>query len=268
MKTLKSSLKFSVVEITPKDAEVLLSKYLHNRPISRDNINKYAIQMSEGKWHLNGEAIIINDKGLTDNGYHRLAACIQAGVPFQTVLIEGVKHETWTTIDTGKTRSAGDVFGIMGITNPTQKASIVAKYCALTKGLKGLADAGALHRLRGTGLTRQDLLNMYRKYETTFDEVTGLALKYKKYTKGLLHASMIGGVTAYLVLDKKHKLDTLDDFWNKVSTSTLPLYTSGRNRLLSVRGQDKQKVVTDLWNKYISSKENIRVNIMSAITFK
>lgn len=82
---------------------------------------------------------------------------------------------------------------------------------------------------------------MYRKYETTFDEVTGLALKY---TKGLLHASMIGGVTAYLVLDKKHKLDTLDDFWNKVSTSTLPLYTSGRNRLLSVRGQDKQKVVT------------------------
>lgn len=28
---------------------------------------------------------------------------------------------------------------------------------------------------------------------------------------------MIGGVTAYLVLDKKHKLDTLDDFWNKVS---------------------------------------------------
>lgn len=122
MKTLKSSLKFSVVEITPKDAEVLLSKYLHNRPISRDNINKYAIQMSEGKWHLNGEAIIINDKGLTDNGYHRLAACIQAG----------------------------DVFGIMGITNPTQKASIVAKYYALTKGLKGLADAGALHRLRGT----------------------------------------------------------------------------------------------------------------------
>lgn len=268
MKTLKSSLKFSVVEITPKDAEVLLSKYLHNRPISRDNINKYAIQMSEGKWHLNGEAIIINDKGLTDNGYHRLAACIQAGVPFQTVLIEGVKHETWTTIDTGKTRSAGDVFGIMGITSPTQKASIVAKYYALTKGLKGLADAGALHRLRGTGLTRQDLLNMYRKYETTFDEVTGLALKYKKYTKGLLHASMIGGVTAYLVLDKKHKLDTLDDFWNKVSTSTLPLYTSGRNRLLSVRGQDKQKVVTDLWNKYISSKENIRVNITSAIIFK
>lgn len=255
MKTLKSSLKFSVVEITPKDAEVLLSKYLHNRPISRDNINKYAIQMSEGKWHLNGEAIIINDKGLTDNGYHRLAACIQAGVPFQTVLIEGVKHETWTTIDTGKTRSAGDVFGIMGITNPTQKASIVAKYYALTKGLKGLADAGALHRLRGT---RQDLLNMYRKHETTFDEVTGLALKYKKYTKGLLHASMIGGVTAYLVLDKKHKLDTLDDFWNKVSTSTLPLYTSG---------QDKQKVVTDL-NKYISSKENIRVNITSAIIFK
>lgn len=41
-----------------------------------------------------------------------------------------------------------------------------------------------------------------------------------------------------------------------------------RNRLLSVRGQDKQKTVTDMWNKYISSKENIRVNIASAIIFK
>ena len=41
-----------------------------------------------------------------------------------------------------------------------------------------------------------------------------------------------------------------------------------RNRLLSVRGQDKQKTVTDMWNKYISSKENIRVNITSAIIFK
>lgn len=50
-----------------------------------------------------------------NSAIHRLAACIQAGVPFQTVLIEGVKHETWTTIDTGKTRSAGDVFGIMGL---------------------------------------------------------------------------------------------------------------------------------------------------------
>lgn len=51
----------------------------------------------------------------------------------------------------------------MGITNPTQKASIVAKYYALTKGLKGLADAGALHRLRGTGLTRQDFVEHVQK---------------------------------------------------------------------------------------------------------
>lgn len=79
MKTLKSSLKFSVVEITPKDAEVLLQKYLHNRPISGDNITKYSIQMSEGKWGLNGQAIIIDDEGCTCDGWHRLEACIRSG---------------------------------------------------------------------------------------------------------------------------------------------------------------------------------------------
>ena len=43
------------------------------------------------------------------NGYHRLSACIEAGVPFRTLLVTGVPHETWTTVDTGKVRSAGDV---------------------------------------------------------------------------------------------------------------------------------------------------------------
>lgn len=38
-----------------------------------------------------------------------LSACIEAGVPFRTLLVTGVPHETWTTVDTGKVRSAGDV---------------------------------------------------------------------------------------------------------------------------------------------------------------
>lgn len=93
----------------------------------------------------------------------------------------------------------------MGITNPTQKASIVAKYYALTKGLKGLADAGALHRLRGTGLTRQDLLNMYRKHETTFDE--------DKFTKVL-----VNGVTLCLIgtFEGKSENDFIKEISGKV----------------------------------------------------
>lgn len=33
----------------------------------------------------------------------------EAGVPFRTLLVTGVPHETWTTVDTGKVRSAGEM---------------------------------------------------------------------------------------------------------------------------------------------------------------
>lgn len=79
--------------------------------------------MKDGKWRLNGEPIIVDDQGCCVNGYHRLSACIEAGVPFRTLLVTGVPHETWTTVDTGKVRSAGDVFQIDGIKNGIAKFS-------------------------------------------------------------------------------------------------------------------------------------------------
>lgn len=269
MKTLSNtSVKVSVVEITPEDAEILLSKYMHNRPTNKANIRTYVKYMTEGKWELNGEPIIIDDKGLTIDGYHRLSACVQSGHSFQTVFVEGIKHDTWLTLDTGKTRSAGDVFGVEGISNPLQKAAIVSKYLSLHNGQGVCDDSGAFARIRTSGKTRGDLVKMYKKHEEAFDGVSSMASKYAKYIKGIVAASITGGVTAYLHIDKGYKLEELDNFWNKVASSTLPLYTSGRTRLLSVTGLDKQKVLMDMWNKYISSKEGIRVNIASVTIFK
>ena len=66
--------------------------------------------------------------------------------------------------------------------------------------------------------------------------------------------------------DKAYTLDYIDEFWNRALTSALPLYTSGR--LLNVRGQDKQKVITDMWDKYRANKESVRVNITAIKIFE
>lgn len=147
MKVIKTNIKAETVEINPREAL---------RNTFQDK------QMKDGKWRLNGEPIIVDDQGCCVNGYHRLSACIEAGVPFRTLLVTGVPHETWTTVDTGKVRSAGDVFQIDGIKNGIAKATLVAKFSALVQGLNGIADTGSLHRLRSSSITREDLLKLYR----------------------------------------------------------------------------------------------------------
>ena len=240
MKVIKTNIKAETVEINPREA--LRNTFQDNRRTYNDNIRKYAKQMKDGKWRLNGEPIIVDDQGCCVNGYHRLSACIEAGVPFRTLLVTGVPHETWTTVDTGKVRSAGDVFQIDGIKN-------------------GIADTGSLHRLRSSSITREDLLKLYREHEEDFDKVISLIGKYSATLKGIITPSMLGGIIAYLYIQKGYKFSKLEEFVDRLATSGLSIYATGRVKLKSCRGFDKQKAICDIWNKFKTNKEKVRICI-------
>lgn len=261
MKVIKTNIKAETVEINPREAEALRNTFQDNRRTYNDNIRKYAKQMKDGKWRLNGEPIIVDDQGCCVNGYHRLSACIEAGVPFRTLLVTGVPHETWTTVDTGKVRSAGDVFQIDGIKNGIAKATLVAKFSALVQGLNGIADTGSLHRLRSSSITREDLLKLYREHEEDFDKVISLIGKYSATLKGIITPSMLGGIIAYLYIQKGYKFSKLEGFVDRLATSGLSIYATGRVKLKSCRGFDKQKAICDIWNKFKTNKEKVRICI-------
>lgn len=87
MKVIKTNIKAETVEINPREA--LRNTFQDNRRTYNDNIRKYAKQMKDGKWRLNGEPIIVDDQGCCVNGYHRLSACIEAGVPQIRILYIG-----------------------------------------------------------------------------------------------------------------------------------------------------------------------------------
>lgn len=189
MKVIKTNIKAETVEINPREA--LRNTFQDNRRTYNDNIRKYAKQMKDGKWRLNGEPIIVDDQGCCVNGYHRLSACIEAGVPFRTLLV------------------TGDVFQIDGIKNGIAKATLVAKFSALVQGLNGIADTGSLHRLRSSSITREDLLKLYREHEEDFDKVISLIGKYSATLKGIITPSMLGGIIAYLYIQKGYKFSKL-----------------------------------------------------------
>lgn len=127
----------TVETITPEIAAEMLAENTNNRNISRVQLDLFTRTMEQGGWRMNGEAIKFSDTGRLLDGQHRLMACQRSGVPFTTLVIRGLPEETQQTMDSGKTRSLGNVLELRGETNCTQLATVARSvYIADQLGLE------------------------------------------------------------------------------------------------------------------------------------
>lgn len=125
--------------ITPKMANEMLMRNVSNRPANIDRVKKYAAQIKNGSWKINGETIIFSNSGQLNDGQHRLMACVQANTPFRSDVRFGVDRDTFDTIDIGKKRTCGDVAGIKGIPNNVLMSSALSWVKRYQLGLPGSA---------------------------------------------------------------------------------------------------------------------------------
>jgi len=114
-------------ELTPAIAEALIGLNPGNRTVSAATVEKYARDMAAGAWAANGESIIISRCGLLNDGQHRCAAVIMAGVTIPAIFVAGVERETRTTVDQGKARTAADYLSMNGHKD-AHRLSAAAKY--------------------------------------------------------------------------------------------------------------------------------------------
>lgn len=121
---MEEKITAKVETITPDIAKTMLGENVNNRRISRDNVNMFAREMRNGEWRFNGEAIKFGKDGCLLDGQHRLLAVIAADKPLTTLVIRGLEDETQQTMDSGKTRTLGDVLTLRGEKNSTQLASL------------------------------------------------------------------------------------------------------------------------------------------------
>ena len=106
---------FSSVElITPERAAYLLTRNPNNKSLSKRTVQKYADAMRKGEWEFNGEAIILSDGGLLNDGQHRNAAVVECGIPIKMLVILGVARSTMKTLNTGTSRKIADQLTILG----------------------------------------------------------------------------------------------------------------------------------------------------------
>jgi len=107
-----------IAEISPEAAEMILS-YHHipnNRGKKQGAIECYADDIARGRWRLSHQGIAFNQRELLFDGQNRLHGCIRAGLPLVTAVFFNVNDNAMVNTDIGRTRSAVDAAGILGIT--------------------------------------------------------------------------------------------------------------------------------------------------------
>ncbi|MBI1202642.1 MAG: hypothetical protein GC182_09045 [Rhodopseudomonas sp.] len=242
--------------VTPKIATVWLTEWnVHNRPIKNKRVDQYARDMKAGKWKENGESIIFGKTRLLD-GQHRLWACIEADMPFKTLVTEGVSDDAFDTIDVGMTRTSSD---ILSIGNYGKNAATLGAAAVLCIGYrKGNLMHGAV--------TPKHEVRAFVDENPEIVEWVDLARRGKGWTN-----SYAAPLAALLYLGSFKHRDKADEFLDGFGTGEnlragSPILAL-RNRIGTekrMRREQRFALFVSAWNAFVGGRELTKVQLPRA----
>lgn len=97
-----------IINITPEIAQRILSRNPGNRKIvirPGGGLVARLRDISEGRWRLNGQNIVMSREGDLNDGQHRLWAVLLSGVHVRTSVFFGAERDSRLTLDTNEPRS-------------------------------------------------------------------------------------------------------------------------------------------------------------------
>lgn len=157
----------SVEQITPELAAQYLATSKGNRPINKGRCNRYGDEMVNGRWVLNGEAIIFNDKGELQNGHHRLTACVEFGAPFVSVVIRNISDpRAFMTIDQHGKKTGGDIFALAGVVQSRAQSALQNRYAEY---IYSIGKMSVSHTNVPFEMTAAAMLEQYKSDPAAFD---------------------------------------------------------------------------------------------------
>jgi hypothetical protein len=255
--------------ITPKDAELLLSKNEGNRNLSDRSVQFLYNQMVDGNWLLTADTIKIGKNGRLLDGQHRLRALLKYGKPLDMFVAEGLDNKVFTVLDTGKNRTAGDVLSMTGYKSANNLASSIRAILLFKAGAYSMASGG-----RGRGGVTNKLVLEYAEKHPELHEVVNYIWGIYKQFRFLGHSSL---VMLYWILSRKNQTQA-DIFFEKYATG-IDLGESSpirhlRERLLKdsmnkskLSLRDKIALFIFAWNAFVQKKKMQQLTLQKNYVF-
>lgn len=117
-------MEIKLMTITPETASEYLGKNVKNRVLSKSRVSALSSAMKSGEWESNGDTIRFDKSGNLIDGQHRLSAIVDCGISQEMIVVKGLNEKSFTTIDSGKARTASDVLSVEGVKYYRAAASI------------------------------------------------------------------------------------------------------------------------------------------------
>ena len=143
------------VLLTPGLAAELLRRNPDNRVISDVFVQKYAEDILNNRWEMNGEPIIISKDGSMNDGQHRTHGVVAANRSVPVFMVFGVERDTRETVDQGKARTAGDYLMMSGAEYSNRCAAVARMLIGYERNngtmlgsLKGITNSVIVARVR------------------------------------------------------------------------------------------------------------------------
>lgn len=114
------------VLITPNVAAELMTLNTNNRKIKNRKISNYARDMRAEKWNADASDIKFDTYGQLLDGQNRLLACIEADVPFPTLVRTGLDPAARDHVDTGAARTTADAFRMHEVPDANVTAAAIS----------------------------------------------------------------------------------------------------------------------------------------------
>ncbi|WP_424636244.1 hypothetical protein [Embleya sp. AB8] len=179
-----------VVNVTPEMARSILARDFDNRPIDTSVVIMIAEEITRGDWQVTHQGLAFDGDlatGRLMDGQHRLRAIVKSGVTVPILVFENAPPESFSVLDTGKRRSAGDVLFLKGHKDATLLAAAV-RHAHLFANIPDSSWVGASSRL-----TNNQVLDILATDEKAFKEAVAIGR--------LLHQSIgiipTAGATGY-----------------------------------------------------------------------
>lgn len=252
-----------IKDITPAIAENLLKRNLINRNLRDGHVDWLANQMRLGYWKFTGDSIKLNCDGILVDKQHTLHAIVKSGTTQRFVVIGGLDDKIIEVIDTGISRTAGDVLKM----NSIQNANTLAGVCRRILNFKSRGQISSFARSVkgvkvGIATTQKGFISNARILEevssnSRYSDAAQNSLKFYEASR-MLSPSQYG--LLYFLFSEKDP-DSAWEFLSKFSNgvglaSDSPIYVLRqrleRERETKVKFSDSLKMYWffTCWNKF------------------
>lgn len=220
-----------VERLSVDQMKALLASSPGNRTLTRAWVNCLVDQMNAGEYEsLNGEAIIVDERGRLMDGHHRLTAAVQCGVPREFLVVRGVSRASGVTIDTGKIRTASHILQFNGAPTNSTTTAAVARFLILW--------------LRGFRTFKHSAARVSNRHVCDFveghDLTEAVRIARTRSLRGI-GGGIVGGFAYLMAMDSPEECEA---FWDGVSLGANLTSNDARYRLRELLLRDQRGGLT------------------------